>query len=371
MPALLVVGAGGSIGSEVLSYFGRLPGWHVYGLSRRPPVLDEDVQFQHLRIDLESTESCATAVAALRPVVTHVVYAALVEAPGLVDGWTDANIMQRNLAMLRNVVEPIAAGGSLQHLIAMQGTKAYGAHFHAISLPARERSARDPHANFYWLQEDYIRDLSVRTGCVWTIFRPQVVFSGAVGMYMNPIPVIGAYAALCAEEGRPCGFPGSASNVWEVTDARLIARACAWAFEHNTREDRIFNITNGDVWVIAHQWPALCAMLGVEPGPNARFDFADFVAAKSALWQRVIRRHNLRPSTLADFLGESHNYLNLLLGNTASVQAPPALVSTIKIRQSGFGDCLDTDDSAAHWFTYLQRHRWLPPARLHRQAVLV
>lgn len=346
-----------------MSYFGRLPSWQVVGISRRAPVLDEDVRFQHLSINLESPESCGAAVAALRSAVTHVVYAAVVEADGLVAGWTDTNIMRRNLAMLRNIIEPIAAGGSLQHIIAMQGTKAYGAHLHPIALPARERAARDPHANFYWLQEDYIRELGARTGCVWTIFRPQIVFSGAVGVYMNPIPVIGAYAALCAEEGRPCGFPGSASNVWEVTDARLIARACAWAFDHNTPEDRIFNITNGDVWVIPHQWPTLCSILGVEPGADARFDFADIVAAKSALWQRVVKRHNLRPSKLADFLGESHNYLNLLLGNTAPTQAPPALVSTIKIRQAGFGDCLDTDDSAAHWLRSLARHRWLPSAR--------
>jgi nucleoside-diphosphate-sugar epimerase len=348
-----------------VSYFGRLPGWQVIGLSRRAPVVDADVRFQHLSIDLESPERCAAAVAALRPAISHVVYAALVEADGLVAGWTDANIMQRNLSMLRNIIEPVAAAGSLQHVIAMQGTKAYGAHFHPIALPARERTARDPHANFYWLQEDYIRELSVRTGCVWTVFRPQIVFSGAVGVYMNPIPVIGAYAALCAEEDRPCGFPGSACNVWEATDARLIARACAWAIDHETHEDRIFNITNGDVWVIPHQWPTLCATLGVTPGPDSRFDFADIVAAKSELWQRVVKRHNLRPSTLAEFLGESHHYLNLLLGNTAPARAPPALVSTIKIRQSGFGDCLDTDDSAAHWLRYLQRHRWLPPTRSH------
>jgi nucleoside-diphosphate-sugar epimerase len=348
-----------------VSYFGRLPRWQVFGLSRRPPIVDEDVRFQHLSIDLESPERCAAAVAALCPGITHVVYAALVEAEGLVAGWTDTQIMQRNLAMLRNIIEPIATASSLQHIIAMQGTKAYGAHFHPIMLPARESTARDPHANFYWLQEDYIRELRERTGCVWTIFRPQIVFSGAVGVYMNPIPAIGAYAALCAEEGRPCGFPGSASNIWEVTDARLIARACEWAFDHETREDRIFNITNGDVWVIPHQWPTLCALLGAESGPDSRFDFADIVSAKSQLWQRVVKRHNLRPSTLAQFLGESHIYLNLLLGNTAPTQAPPALVSTIKIRQSGFGECLDTDDSAAHWLRYLERHRWLPPARSH------
>lgn len=362
MPSLLVVGARGSIGSEVVSYFGRLPGWQVYGLSRGAPVLDEKVRFQHLSVDLDRPDDCAAAVAALRPGITHVVYAALIEAPGLVAGWSDLRLMQRNLAMLRHIIDPIAAAGSLQHIIAMQGTKAYGAHVHPITLPARESQARDPHANFYWLQEDYIRELSARTRCSWTILRPQIVFSGAVGVYMNPIPVIGAYAAICAENGRPCGFPGSAANIWEATDARLIARACAWAFEHATGEDHIFNITNGDVWVLPHQWPTICSILGVEAGPDSRFDFADIVSTQSDCWERLVQRHKLRPCTLTQLVGESHHYLNLLLGNTTQEKAPPALVSTIRIRQAGFGDCIDTDDSAAYWLKFLQRHRWLPAA---------
>jgi hypothetical protein len=87
-------------------------------------------------------------------------------------------------------------------------------------------------------------------------------------------------------------------------------------------------------------------MLGAESRPDRRFDFADIALRKSELWQHVINRHNFRPSTLADFLRESQNYPNLVLGNALRVQAPPALVITIKIRQAGFSDRLNTEVSA-------------------------
>ena len=52
----------------------------------------------------------------------------------------------------------------LQHVSLLQGTKAYGAHVHPIPVPARERCAARRHANFYWLQEDLLRETSARPG---------------------------------------------------------------------------------------------------------------------------------------------------------------------------------------------------------------
>jgi len=93
-----------------------------------------------------------------------------------------------------------------------------------IRSPSPPASA-DAHENFYWLQEDYLREAAARHGFSWTIWRPQLVVGGAVGAAMNLAPVIGAFAALAAEEGVPFGFPGGAPYVWEAVDAALIARA--------------------------------------------------------------------------------------------------------------------------------------------------
>src|SRR4029450_10857011 len=89
--------------------------------------------------------------------VTHVVYAAVNEQPGLEAGWKDRAQMRLNLSMPENLFVPLAAASGLQHVSLLQGTKAYGAHLGRIAVPARERAPRHPHENFYLLQTDYLR----------------------------------------------------------------------------------------------------------------------------------------------------------------------------------------------------------------------
>jgi hypothetical protein len=68
--------------------------------------------------------------------------------------------MGPNLAVLRNLFGPLAtAAKNLQHVTLLQSTKAYGAHIAPFPVPARERWPRHQHENFYWLQEDYLRDI--------------------------------------------------------------------------------------------------------------------------------------------------------------------------------------------------------------------
>jgi hypothetical protein len=41
---------------------------------------------------------------------------------------------------------------------------------------------------------------------------------------------------------------------------------------------------------------------------------------------------------------------------------PTTLVSTVKARQAGFSDCMDTEDMFRKWFRRFQERRWLPAA---------
>lgn len=131
----------------------------------------------------------------------------------------------------------------------MHRTKAYGVHLRPIRVPARERWPRDPHNNFYWLQEDHLREQAARHGFAMSVLRPQVVFGDAVGVAMNLIPTLGAWAAIRREEGRPFSFPGGPPYLLEAVDARLLARALAWAAESPAAAGETFNVTNGDVFV--------------------------------------------------------------------------------------------------------------------------
>jgi hypothetical protein len=180
------------------------------------------------------------------------------------------------------------------------------------------------------------------------------------GVAMNPIPIIGVYAAICREEGRPFAFAGGPSYVLEAVDARLLARALAWAAVTSSARNETFNITNGDVFVWRNVWPAIADALRVEPGPDEPISLAEFLPKKADVWNRVVSRHNLRPLAMSDILGESHHYTDFCFAYGAGRNPPPVIVSTIKLRQAGFSDCIDTEDMFRHWLGILASKQILP-----------
>jgi nucleoside-diphosphate-sugar epimerase len=231
-----------------------------------------------------------------------------------------------------------------------------------IPIPARERAPRDRHENFYWLQEDYLRAKADEQGFGWTIFRPQIVIGAAWGAAMNPLLALGAYAAIRREEGKPFAFPGGVTHVMELVDPRLLARAFEWAALEPRAAGEHFNVTNGDVFAWREVWPALADAYGLEQGPDEPLRLAEYLPARAAIWDRVVERHGLRPLSLERFLGESHHYADALLRMGVEAVSQPILVSTIKLRQAGFGDCFDSEDSLRHWIGVMVERRLIPPA---------
>jgi len=229
-----------------------------------------------------------------------------------------------------------------------------------VPVPAQERWPRDAHENFYWLQEDLIRERSAQRGFGFTIFRPQLIFGDALGVAMNLVPILGIHAALCREQGLPFSYPGGPSNILEATDARLVARALRWSFDAATARGQTFNITNGDVFVWRNLWPELAQMLGVAPGPDEPRAMARWLPAQAEVWRRLATRQGLVQPDLSALLGESHHYADFCFGFHARETPPPVIVSTIKIRQAGFADCVDTGAMFRHWFDRLRARRVLP-----------
>lgn len=359
---ILVCGASGVIGQAAVEHFATSADTRVIALSRRRPMVASDLAFDHMPLDLLDQAACRDAAARFSA-VTHLVYAALYEKPGLVAGWFEQDQMDTNLRMMRNLLDPLLASArGLRHISAFQGTKAYGAHIHRIAVPAREDSARDPHANFYWLQEDYLRERMQGADWGLTIWRPQVVFGTATGVAMNIIPVIGAYAAICRELGRPLAFPGRAGGVGEAVDADLIARALDWASDAPAARSQTFNITNGDVFTWANVWPAIAQAVGLAPAFGEPFSLAGFLLDHAGVWDRIVAREKLHPIPIAALVGESHHYADLLFGVDAPPDAArePVLVSTIKLRQAGFGDCEDSERMFSRLLGSLADRRIVP-----------
>lgn len=353
----LVVGATGVVGYAAMKAFGEA-GIPTVAVSRRSP--DQTYGAKHVPLDLLDGAACEAFVRDQGD-VTHLVYAALYEKPGLVAGWREADQIATNDKMLRNLMDPLLKrAGGLEHVSILQGTKAYGAHIRPIEIPAREDRSEIEHDNFYWLQEAYLRESALGRDWAWTIFRPQIVFGEAVGAAMNLIPAIGVYAALMKEAGEPLHFPGGASSVLEAADADLLAHAIRWAGDEPAARNRIFNVTNGDVFVWRNVWPAIADAVGMDPGEDRPISVAEFVENGADIWRGIAAREGLIEPNVTRLVGESHHYVDFTMAYGVEGTLPGALVSTIRLRQAGFGEVMDTEEMFRKWFARFQEKRLLP-----------
>ncbi|MFB4165755.1 hypothetical protein ACE1TI_18620 [Alteribacillus sp. JSM 102045] len=227
--------------------------------------------------------------------------------------------------------------------------------------PAREdRSEMREQPNFYWEQEDYIKEKQKGKDWNWTIFRPSIIIGESIGSPMNIIPVIGVYAALLKEEGKPLYYPGGVETFVPATDADLLARAIAWAGESNKAQGEAFNITNGDIFVWSSIWPTIAETLGMEPGENVPLSLKEEIPKREADWKRIRKKYNLVAPGLTDFVGYSLEYTDWFLFYGATEMPYPFFLSDIKLRQAGFHECIDTEVMFQKWIRLFQEKRLLP-----------
>lgn len=355
---VLIVGASGLVGTAAAHSF-LDQGWQVITASRRTPELLAHRDCRHISLDLQDAGACEQAVQSLRE-VTHVVYTAVYELPGLIQGWADPDQIETNGRMLRNLIDPLSETAKLQHVSVLQGTKAYGITVQPMRVPAREDQPRVEHPNFYWLQEDYIKDKSARANFGYTLLRPQLIVGPNHGVVMNLPPILGVYAAIRKHEGLPFSFPGGADSVWEAVDVRLVGNACLWAATHTLAHGEIYNLTNGEVFMWRDMWPAIAATLGVEAGADESVSMADYLPARSAVWNEIVEQHSLQPVAMDALLGESHHYADFVFNYGRDKSPLPAFVSTVKIKQAGFVETCNSEESFCYWLRDLQGRKILP-----------
>ncbi|MFO1087272.1 MAG: NAD-dependent epimerase/dehydratase family protein [Reyranellaceae bacterium] len=358
---ILIAGATGLVGYAAMKHFGSQSDCEVVALSRRRP--DKTFGARWLPADLVDPASVAALAPALTG-VTHLVYAALHERPGLVAGWQEEEQIETNDRMLRNLLGPLEqASSQLRHVALLQGTKAYGVHIRPMLVPAREnRSEMHEQPNFYWNQERYLRALQCDKAWSWSILRPVLIVGDSVGSAMNVIPALGAYAALMRRAGKTrLDYPGGVGRVAQAVDADLLARTIAWSGEAATARNQIFNVTNGDVFVWPNVWPAIADALGFEPGDAVPLSLDREIRPREAEWAEIRAKHGLESGTLRNFVGLSFEYADYTMGYGRTKPGPPALVSTIKLMQAGFHEVMDTEAMFAKAFAEMQAKKLLPP----------
>jgi hypothetical protein len=79
----------------------------------------------------------------------------------------------------------------------------------------------------------------------------------------------------------------------------------------------------------------------------------------ASVWDEIVVEHDLQPLSMAQLVGDSWQFADAVFGFGGGARS--TLLSTIKIRQFGFHECVDTQAMFVRHFRALQAERILPP----------
>jgi len=345
---VVVAGAQGVAGRAALEHYASLPGTVVYGLSRRPAQNAGNIH--NIAVDLLNLDDIQAKVGHLNK-ATHLVFGAYVEKP------TAAEKTSVNVAILRNLLDVLEkAAPALKHITLYQGGKAYGADLGPFKTPAREDDPRLMPPNFYYDQEDLLRARQKGQSWHFTVLRPEAISGFALGNPMNLTMVIAVYAAISRELGLPLRFPGTEKAyraLYQLTSADILARATAWAGSTPSASNEVFNITNGDYFRWQFMWPRIAKMFDMETAEPIPLSLATYMADKGPVWDAIVKKHNLQPIPYEEIVAWP-------FGDFIFHTEFDNITSTIKARQAGFHDCIDTEEMFSGFFQKLRAMSVLP-----------
>lgn len=340
----LVAGATGAAAKRLIEVLLLSADWRVIGLSRHPPETSIP-RLSYLRCDLSDREGCARALAACKD-VTHLFYTARAEF-----GEGSVEDVDQNVAMLRNVLDAVAAASpNLEHVHLVEGQKWYDVHLRPPRLPTREDDPRRMPPNFYYDQEDLLRERQDGRAWTWSASRPYFIYDYAPERARNIVSTVGAWAALCAEHGSALDFPGTPrcySALTEITDATQLARAIVWMATAPQARNQAYNVSDGRQFRWKELWPRIAAHFGLQVGEVRPLKLAEWMKDKSPAWERIVRKHNLQRIPLRDVV--AWNFADFLWGLEYD-----NMTSLAKIRRHGFHAVVGTEEQIV---AYLQRYR--------------
>jgi nucleoside-diphosphate-sugar epimerase len=345
---VLIAGAQGVIGRAAALRLAGQPDTEVFGLSRRtgPPMSG----VKAVSVDLLDPGQVHDRLSRIRD-VTHIVFAAYIEKQ------TAAEKSAFNVAILRNLLDAVEASSpALRHITFYQGGKAYGADLGPFKTPAREEDPRLMPPNFYYDQEDLLRERQQGKPWSFTALRPEAVCGFAVGNPMNLLTVIAVYASISKELGIPLRFPGTEAAyraLYQVSSADILAEAADWAGTSAQARNQIFNLTNGDQFRWQHLWPKIAGMFGMEWADPIPMPLAAYMADKGPLWERMSARHGLQAIAYEQLVSWP-------FGDFIFASGFDNISSTIKARQAGFHACIDTEHMFRQQFEQLRRDKIIP-----------
>jgi nucleoside-diphosphate-sugar epimerase len=343
----LIAGATGLIGRRIAEHLMAAGGWQVIALARRAR---QTPGMRWIAVDLADADDCRHKLGTLSD-VTHVFHAARYDHPEGVPESVDINS-----AMLRNLVTTLTPSCPLRHVHILQGSKYYGHQLGPVSVPLSEDSPRAPGQNFYFEQEDFLRQRCRGASWSYSASRPHAFCDPAADHPRSIGLVIAVYAAIQRELGKSLDFPGGATGYQartQFTDLGLLARAVTWMAQEPRCANQAFNVVNGDTPRWSELWPRFAANFGLPAGEPRKFSLVDYMADKSTVWDEVVRRHALRCTRLDE----------LVLWAYGDYQFRPewdVVSSMAKARALGFNDSVDSGAMFARQFERYRAEKIFP-----------
>ena len=349
----LVIGHTGIAGGNLAAHLARLGSWKITGLARHASLTVPGVT--PLAVDLLDREATLKALATVDP--TRVFFATWTRRD------TEAENVLANGAMLRNLLDGLAAAKSLQHVALVTGTKHYLGPFESYGTskpdtPFVEDRPRLPGENFYYTQEDILFERAAAQGFGWSVHRPHTIIGYALGNAMNMGLTLAVYASICKETGRPFVFPGSRQQyeaATDMTDARLLAHHLTWAATHEAGRNQAFNVVNGDIFRWRQMWALLAAEFGLVNGglPAQTEPLARQMADSAPVWDAMVAKYGLQPNRLDRLASWWHTDGDL--GRDVE-----CFNSMGKSRRAGFNEYQDTAQAFRDLFSRLRAERIIP-----------
>ena len=123
---------------------------------------------------------------------------------------------------------------------------------------------------------------------------------------------------------------------------------------------KLITLTNGEVFSFRDMWPSLAKVLGLEVGDDSPCLLSEFITNNKNIWKALVKKHNLKEISLENLLGESHFYADMCFASGLETAPPPTFVSSIKIKEHGFNQVWNTEESFCYWLEDLKKRKILP-----------
>jgi nucleoside-diphosphate-sugar epimerase len=345
----LIAGVTGIVGNTLADQLAEedAPGgpWKVYGLARRPkPDWLNQSNLIYIQCNLLEREQTLAKLSPLHD-VTHIFYVTWVNKDA------EEESCEANGGMLRNVIDGLLPNAKqLQHIVLQTGGKhytgpfAYAGKLEIPDAPYKEDSPRLPCPNFYHTQEDIVFDtVKQKQGLTYSVHRPTVIFGFTAGNLMNMVCTLAVYASICKYEGKPLIFPGnrvSWAQLFDASDASLIAEQEIWACLDPKAKNQAFNSSNGDVFIWKRLWYLLAEKyeLQVPEYKGEPTSLSEMMKGKEQVWDKIVQENGLQPLELHEV---GHWWFADLLLN----QPFENVSSMNKSREHGFLGWCDTEKS--------------------------